>query len=62
MNKSFFQTSVDGTPDISCGFNDGLKTLSDVDARKVSVSDTLKIDGSVNIDMCTKKLHPESAR
>lgn len=62
MKKSVFQTAVDGSPDISCGFNDGLKALSDVDARKVSVRDTWKIDGSVNIDMCTKKLYPESAR
>lgn len=62
MKKSAFQTAVDSSPDISCGFNDGLKALSDVDARKVAVSNTRKIDGSVNIDMCTKKLYPESAR
>ena len=57
-----FKVAVVAIPDISHGYRDGLQALSGADVKRVSVADTRKISGSVDIDECTRHLYPESPR
>ena len=56
-----FKSAVEATPDIKTGFRDGLKALG-AHSGKIIVSNTSKIEGSVNIDECAKKRYPSESR
>lgn len=56
-----FKEAVCATSDISGGFHNGLQALRN-NASKVIVSDTRKLDGSADIDSCTKALYPSESR
>lgn len=56
-----FKIAVNSTEEIAYGYMTGLKALNS-NASKVCVSDSRKIQGSVDIDKYTKKLYPEDNR
>lgn len=56
-----FQAAVLASPDVSYGYCKGLKALKN-NSSMLKVSDTRKLQGSVDIDESTKKLYPEDAR
>lgn len=56
-----FKHAVESTPEISTGFRNGLAALG-ANSEKVSVDNTRKLNGSVDIDSCTAQLHPNEAR
>lgn len=56
-----FKEAICATPDVSSGFCNGIQALGS-NARFVKVSDTRKIEGSVDIDSCTKTLYPSASR
>lgn len=56
-----FQNAVEHTPEISAGFRNGLTALG-ANSEKVTVDDTRKLDGSVDIDACTTKIRPTEPR
>lgn len=61
MENKKFKEVVESTPEINSGYCKGLQALKGY-ATKVSVDDTRKLDGSVDIDACTLNLYPEEAR
>lgn len=56
-----FKQAVENTQDIKNGFHNGLQALG-ANAKQVSATDTKKLEGSVDIDACTKELYPQDAR
>ncbi|WP_308770133.1 hypothetical protein [uncultured Bacteroides sp.] len=56
-----FRQAVENTPEIKNGFHNGLQALG-ANAKQVSATDTKKLEGSVDIDECTKALYPNDAR
>ena len=56
-----FKEAVEATPDIKDGFCNGLQALGKNSIR-VKTSNTLLLNGSVDIDACTKELYPNEAR
>ena len=56
-----FKEAVEATPDIKGGFCNGLQALGKNSIR-VKTSNTLLLNGSVDIDACTKELYPNEAR
>ena len=60
-NSNRFKRVVEATEDIKNGFCRGLDALSS-NSKYVNAVETRKIDGSVDIDTCTKFLYPNEAR
>lgn len=58
---SSFEAVVKTVPDISNGYKSGLGALG-ANSRYVSVKDTRKLDGSVDIDACTHSKYPDEHR
>lgn len=56
-----FKEIVENTQDIKNGFHNGLQALG-TNAKQISATNTEKLEGSVDIDTCTKKLYPQDAR
>ena len=56
-----FQQAVIVTQDIKTGYQSGLAALG-VYSNKVSVADTTKLQGSVDIDACTTAKYPHANR
>lgn len=56
-----FKTAVKATQEISNGFCNGLQALRN-DSDKITVDDTKKLNGSVDIDACTHTLYPNDSR
>lgn len=56
-----FRSAVDETPDVKNGFCYGLQALKG-NTQHVNVSDSRKLDGSVDIDDCTHDLYPNDSR
>jgi hypothetical protein len=56
-----FKDAVAATPDIETGCRAGLQALGE-HSKRIVVSDTEKLYGSVDIDTCTQTKYPNSAR
>ncbi len=56
-----FVDAIHNTPDIANCFEPGLQALG-ANSRKISVSSTRELKGSVNIDACVKNSYPNDAR
>ncbi len=56
-----FREAVEATPDIKTCFQNGLTALGN-HSRRVMVADSSMLQGSVDIDSCTKKKYPNSNR
>ena len=56
-----FEQAVKQTPDVSVGFQTGLKALGKYHA-KVQVTDGSLLNGSIDIDDCTRKKYPNENR
>ena len=61
-NNNNFQVAVEATPDIATCYAKGLQGLEKSTRAAIEVADTQLIDGSVNIDECTKKMYPQDNR
>lgn len=59
---NLFRQAVEATPEVRNGYRTGLKAMERTDASKVEVSDSRKIDGSLDIDGATKEARPDEAR
>lgn len=60
MNK--FEQVVTSVPDIAGGYHRGLSALSGAYSKYVKPSNSRMIDGSVDIDTCTKEKYPAANR
>lgn len=56
-----FQQAVNATPDISAGYRTGLTALGTY-SNRIDVSDSTKLQGSVDIDLCTQAIYPQENR
>jgi hypothetical protein len=56
-----FKQAVEATPDIATGYKAGL-TAFGAYSNRVGVSDTTKLQGSVDIDTCTTAKYPNDNR
>lgn len=56
-----FHKAVLATPEVSSGYCKGLQAMKG-NSSMLKVSDTRKLQGSVDIDDCTKNLYPHDAR
>ena len=61
MSKKIFYSAVKGTKEISNGYQTGLQALGS-NSTKITVPDTRKLNGSVDIDSCVKDLYPTENR
>lgn len=61
MSKKIFYSAVKGTKEISNGYQTGLQALGS-NSTKITVPDTRKLNGSVDIDSCVKELYPTENR
>lgn len=62
VSKSGFQIAVEQTAEISGAYKAGLQALKNCDKQKISVADSHKLNGSVDIDSAVKDLYPEENR
>ena len=60
-NMSKFELAVTNTPNIAGGYKNGLQAFGR-NSSFVEVDDTKKLEGSVDIDECTKELYPDEPR
>ncbi len=60
--NSLLKAAVDATPDVRGKYCVGLKALRPGDRAKISVGNTGKIGGSIDIDTSTKNIYPDSHR
>lgn len=58
---SKFELAVTNTPDIAGGYKNGLQAFGR-NSSFVEVDDIKKLEGSVDIDECTKELYPDEPR
>lgn len=56
-----FENAVTNTPDIACGYRKGIQAFG-ANSSYVQVDDTRKLEGSVDIDECTKDIYPNDSR
>lgn len=61
QGSNVFKSAVDNIDDLKNGYHKGLQALKG-NSSKVSVSNTKKLLGSVDIDDSTKTLYPNAAR
>lgn len=61
VNSMTFRQAVEATSDITKGFKAGLTAMG-THSRKISVTITQLIDGSVDIDSCTTQRYPNANR
>lgn len=57
-----FKKAVESTPEISGGYRAGLQALKDGERGLIDTENTLLLEGSVDIDACTRDAYPEDAR
>lgn len=57
-----FQIAVSQCSDLQEGYRPGLQALKKGETAKICVSDTTGLNGSVDIDSCTKEHYPEDSR
>lgn len=62
LEESPFQKAVSNTPDISQSYCKGLQALKNREKEKLRVTDSSKIDGSVDIDNAVKSIYPTENR
>lgn len=60
-NLNVFHKAVLATPEVSSGYCKGLQAMKG-NSSILKVSDTRELQGSVDIDDCTKNLYPHAAR
>lgn len=58
---NLFKEAIETIPEVKSGFRNGLQALG-ANAQVVEASDTRKLNGSVDIDTCTKALYPSASR
>lgn len=58
---NIFQNAVSATPDVSSGYCKGLQAMKG-NSSVLKVADSRRLQGSVDIDECTKRLYPQEAR
>lgn len=58
---NLFKQAVDAVPDLKDGYCAGLHALG-ANAKMIMAADARKIDGSVDIDKCTRESYPNDAR
>ena len=56
-----FKSAIENTYDVKDGYCIGLRALKS-NASHVSVEDTRKLEGSLDIDSCTKNIYPNDSR
>ena len=56
-----FKLAVEATPDVSTGYRAGLTALGAY-SNRIEVSDTTKLQGSLDIDLCTTAKYPNENR
>lgn len=56
-----FKEAVLATADVSSGYRSGLQAMK-ANSSLLKATDTRKLQGSVNIDDCTKTLYPDKSR
>lgn len=61
VGKNVFKEAVLATSDVSLGYRNGLQAMNS-NSSMLKVSNTRNLQGSVDIDDCTKKLYPDKAR
>lgn len=54
--------AVESTPEICEGYRAGLQALKEGDRQLIDTENTRLLEGSVNIDACTRGAYPEDAR
>lgn len=62
MAKSGFQKAVEGTPDISTAYRNGLQALNSSARSAIVVADTRLLDGSADIDTAVQEKYPNDNR
>lgn len=62
LERNAFHDAIEHTPDLDGGYRPGLQALKRVDAARISIDDGSKVDGSVDIDNCTKVKYPNATR
>lgn len=60
--NNVFKAAVESSSEISTAYKLGLKALKRSDASKIQVSDTRKLNGSVDLDYTLKTLYPDANR
>ncbi len=56
-----FKEAIEATPDVSAGYCKGIEAFGEYKA-KIKVPDSLKIDGSLDIDKMTVRKYPDDNR
>lgn len=62
VQEGHLEKAVNATPDVNGHFHKGLGALNANDKNKISVPDTSKLTGSLDIDTTTRNLYPEETR
>lgn len=57
-----FRKAVENTPEVCGGYRAGLQALKEGESQLIAVNNTRLLEGSVDIDACTLKNHPNEAR
>ena len=57
-----FKDAVEGTREISTGYNEGLQAIKKSDRGRYSAKNNGLLEGSVDLDGCTKDLYPQASR
>lgn len=57
-----FKQAVEGTPEICEGYRIGLQALKEGDRQLIATGNTRLLEGSVDIDACTREKRPDEAR
>lgn len=60
--KTSFQKAVEATPEIATAYRKGLGAFVGEHSKSISVADTTKLEGSINLDSALQKLYPGDAR
>lgn len=56
-----FESAVRNTPDIAAGYKKSIQAFG-ANSSCVQVDDTRKLEGSVDIDKCTRDIYPDKSR
>ena len=61
-SENVFKAAVEECPDLKGNYCIGLKALKDEEASKIITDVPKQLNGSIDIDKCLKKKHPEDNR
>lgn len=61
-SENKFKSAIENTVDVQTGYCVGLKAIKKVDKQKISVLDTKKLDGSLDLDTNLKNKYPNDER